>query len=937
MRQDTQINVVQGDVGEQATVTQIYAPGQRGFEAEVLPHAPNLPVFSPEWLQFFQESVPLIGREEEIAALEAFLQADASFLWWGVYGPAGIGKSRLAHELVRLHPDWEGGFLAADRSTIGAASAWQPAGNALWIVDYAAGRAEAVARMLCVLARRFARSSTKVRVLLLERNAGVQAGWWRNLMQQAGHQRVLLQRSLHRDPLELGPLGESAPHVLIAWLAAGGKTAAEAYHLAASVTRDVLALATANGRPLLLGLVAAGMHRGTFDPGRRAMPDDCLDDYLSRELRHMAEQSTQHDFGQACLTLFDATLVGGKPAFTALRARTPEPPQGEQLLAMQRALNLLASRGISERSDWALRPDALGERFIEVMAIRTPAVVERYAVLPPYDADMLGYVISQEVQHMGNGLITLARMPDASVRALLALSLQHGMTMRSLLITLKYLALHRGAPLHSDYASLLQAKCFGPLHIAKVETFVRAGFAYAAGNAALAELQGCLDPEHDADLAVWLVPFIVTITALDGVRLHRLCIWYADMYPRAQVRRVRELVLAAKLLDQLASGLIPDFKRAAQAQALMRLWTAETAAFGDALCKAIVKLYKSIEQNFLAVLDVGSNEDAEEIASAMSTASVQLSFVLLRGGSMLAEHLDGRLWLTAAAGVAGQGVGWAQRAQAVRDHSLCVRNLLAAANSLDPTDEKRWEARWARMRQCAQNGAQQDWTELAVDAVRIAALAGRIEPACRVVAEALACTDWLEGAIIPLLDEDEHFSRLIELDLQAQGWAGAIACFRAYTDMLHPLALDRRALPGAILGMVEMLALNGAVRGREALLELCQLLESLFDSAAPESPKSMLAASAMARIAIYCLHRGEPPPFKCLSFEVVSPTPVLSAQQLAAIGSVPDNLQTIVDHAVRATSPEIPGYERHFVLCSSSYQPLAVEGDAPSVDAGGPA
>jgi hypothetical protein len=906
---------------------QIYAPGQPGFEAEVLPHTSDLPVFSPEWLQFFQESVPVVGRDAEIAALNAFLQADAPFLWWGVYGPAGIGKSRLAYELLRLHPAWEGGFLATDRSTVGAASAWQPAGDALWIVDYAASRGEAISKMLCVLARRFAQSPTKVRVLLLERDAGAQAGWWHSLMQQSGHQSTLLRRSLRGDPLELPPLGDNAPRVLVAWLEAGGQTADEAHRVAAGITREALALATADGRPLLLGLVAAGMLRGTFDPSRRAMPDNCLDDYLSRELRHMADQNTPRDFYQVCLTLFSATLEGGKPSLSALRGRTPEPPYAEQLMAQQRALNTLASRGISERSDWALRPDALGERFIEVMGIRTPTVVQRYAALPAYDAGALGIAVWLGI-HTPGGLSTLARMPDASVRALLALSLQQEGTMRFLLITLKSLANIRGASLSADYAGLLRAEYFGPRYIPQVEAFVQAGFAYAAGTVPLALLQACLDPERDASLSVWLVPFIASITALDGPKLHRLCIWYAELYPGTEIHRVRELVLAAKLLEQVALGLIAVFKGEDAEQVLLLLWAGDGGSLGDALCKAIKKLYESIDQRAPAAIAAAEEADAEELAQAMSLASGQLSFVLLTGGTQPAQHMDRRLWLTTAEGIAQRGLGWAQRAQSVRGHALCLRNLLAAASGLNPLDEKLWEARWAQMRQYAQQEARQEWTELATDALRIAALAGLIEPACRVVDEALACADRVEEAIIPLLDEGERFTTLIGRDLQAHGWAGAMRCFHAYASLLHPQVLDQHALPGAILDMVDALFQAGSARGREELAELFQVLEGMFDSAEPSSPKSMLVGSAMANIALGFLLDGAPAPFQRLCFKLVWPAPSLSAEDLRAAGFDPDDLQNMTAFVVRAASPRLADYEQDFILFAPTDQDLEVGGAA---------
>ena len=154
--------------------------------------------------------VDMVGRDDAMTSLTDFLTTDYAFGWWAVTGPGGMGKSRLALETCLQYgyprqeqiPDWEAGFIFDDdalKNTNGFDWLdWQPSRPYLIVVDYVIGREESVQTMLARLGEQSKRNTlkNKVRVLLLERNAGQQ--WWQNLLDDGA-----VKKALHKDPLEL--------------------------------------------------------------------------------------------------------------------------------------------------------------------------------------------------------------------------------------------------------------------------------------------------------------------------------------------------------------------------------------------------------------------------------------------------------------------------------------------------------------------------------------------------------------------------------------------------------------------------------------------------------------------------------------------------------------------------------------------------------------
>jgi hypothetical protein len=130
------------------------------------------------------------GRENLHTELRAWLDAEADISVYALIGRAGTGKTRLALELCKnidsdfaAEGPWLAGFLSPDDlSRIADASAtrsfaWER--RTLLVIDYAAQCYLALARLFDRLA--YQRLDTKLRFLLLDREAPEDFGWWHEL------------------------------------------------------------------------------------------------------------------------------------------------------------------------------------------------------------------------------------------------------------------------------------------------------------------------------------------------------------------------------------------------------------------------------------------------------------------------------------------------------------------------------------------------------------------------------------------------------------------------------------------------------------------------------------------------------------------------------------------------------------------------------------
>jgi hypothetical protein len=125
--------------------------------------------YSSQWL-------PWQSRPNDEAALQRFLNDTRPFLWWVITGEGGVGKSRLAQELM-LRKDndaWAFGTLSPTHAWWDG-HRWTPEGDILIVADYAASRrdwTDALFRVQLRAENRKPKGSTRVRVLLLTRPDG---------------------------------------------------------------------------------------------------------------------------------------------------------------------------------------------------------------------------------------------------------------------------------------------------------------------------------------------------------------------------------------------------------------------------------------------------------------------------------------------------------------------------------------------------------------------------------------------------------------------------------------------------------------------------------------------------------------------------------------------------------------------------------------------
>ncbi|MEO6855309.1 MAG: tetratricopeptide repeat protein [Rhodoferax sp.] len=135
----------------------------------------------------YSRSTPLLGREDELAQLQAFLVAPQPIRVRVLTGSGGSGKTRLALDLCdRLAQEgWDTGFATGDEAKRFIAqqnlSTWGWQKPTLVVMDYAAAKAQMLHTWLSELANRSSPAPhplPPLRLLLLERHADVDGGWW---------------------------------------------------------------------------------------------------------------------------------------------------------------------------------------------------------------------------------------------------------------------------------------------------------------------------------------------------------------------------------------------------------------------------------------------------------------------------------------------------------------------------------------------------------------------------------------------------------------------------------------------------------------------------------------------------------------------------------------------------------------------------------------
>jgi hypothetical protein len=213
LRDDSNLDVLAGYVASIATVRAALADDDGtgdvlGPGTERLPEDPA----PSQRLDARHEVVPWHGggREEVLAALEAWAAEPARASVWLIHAEGGVGKTRVAIEWSwRLRerrrerePAWCAGFLAKDapEGWYDDLCAWGV--STLVVVDYAESRPELLGALRRLLKAHKEGGSPTLRVLLLARNDG---DWWAQLAAD----RELGPWLKARAPLALAPVAEA--------------------------------------------------------------------------------------------------------------------------------------------------------------------------------------------------------------------------------------------------------------------------------------------------------------------------------------------------------------------------------------------------------------------------------------------------------------------------------------------------------------------------------------------------------------------------------------------------------------------------------------------------------------------------------------------------------------------------------------------------------
>lgn len=148
-------------------------------------------------------SIPFAGREEELKQLQDFINSSGDCKWWAVTGVAGMGKSRLAFEVLKqLLTGWFG-FFIKENASIDDIDAFQPFNNTVVVVDNA--RSPLSANIITALMNVFDKSKFKLRIILLERDNIIQFGGWYSEMiyKMSNHEKMTFRGNAYRLPEEV--------------------------------------------------------------------------------------------------------------------------------------------------------------------------------------------------------------------------------------------------------------------------------------------------------------------------------------------------------------------------------------------------------------------------------------------------------------------------------------------------------------------------------------------------------------------------------------------------------------------------------------------------------------------------------------------------------------------------------------------------------------
>jgi hypothetical protein len=304
---------------------------------------------------YWHRAIPFEARDQELAELDDFLDDPSlRFSWKMLCGVGGIGKSRLALEVVlRARRDhWRAGFLDNLRDAE-YWERWQPSRPTLLIVDYAATAPDLVGAVLKALAERSQSNVLRrpVRLLLIERYADDP-----RLDTMLATVRRTAGGNTRRPDLVLAQM--DVRHIFERVLGADGEIDA--------ADNALTCIDKVSRRPLFAYLIADALKRG--QDVRAWDRDALLNDVISRERDHFwwptarALGLSKNEF-QACETALTLATITGRLPLDVFSMHGDELLPRWNSIAHSQLFKDMTGRPVISQVP-ALEPDIVGEFFV---------------------------------------------------------------------------------------------------------------------------------------------------------------------------------------------------------------------------------------------------------------------------------------------------------------------------------------------------------------------------------------------------------------------------------------------------------------------------------------------------------------------------------------------------------------------------------------------
>ncbi len=322
--------------------------------------------------------VPFLGRQQELAALDAFLAEQKSpFAWWLITGGGGAGKTRLALRICRdaYRRGWQTGFLpdnsASLKSILASIDNWCPEVPTLIVADYVLKHITDFRTLTSRLAWRHD-DLPPIRLLLLEREADERFD--RQFLGSDQKDRGKIIGARHAAPISLTELTEADIWTLVEgcpWRSDGKRVALAQDEFFTRLGR------LDKWRRVLVAMILADALAEAPERGGLGGLEDVLRELLRREREHLWPTELAvagHRVGEtgADVAIAFATMINGlgSEEFQTLKEKYYQAisPQILPFCALAIGKPFTRQRKKLER----LEPDLIGEFFVLEALQRDP-------------------------------------------------------------------------------------------------------------------------------------------------------------------------------------------------------------------------------------------------------------------------------------------------------------------------------------------------------------------------------------------------------------------------------------------------------------------------------------------------------------------------------------------------------------------------------------